>query len=209
MWVFKKWNFFQENNARQASLIKSLREHLIVSDNKRCEISQSLSESAASLKKMENTSKANSEELEKLRRESKHSSSEVGKLRKSLTESNENLESFYTQVLNIFNERLVNWEKHIPNNLQALLRLIRSVEEERVKLRAENYRLKNQLEEADRELKADRASIKEREEENQRLRDGHSEQNSLRLESERKSLEAVKKAEAMKLQHRDSLEQGC
>ena len=34
----------KENNARQASLIKSLREHLILSDNKRWEISSNLNQ---------------------------------------------------------------------------------------------------------------------------------------------------------------------
>ena len=155
---------------------------------------------------MESVSKADQSQLENFRKESQESSAENDKLRKTLTESDEKLCTFYTQTLEIFNERLVNWEKHVLHNLQALLKLMHKVEEERVRLRAENFRLKNQFQEADSELKVDSESIKKRKKENERLRIGQNEQDAKLFEAKMKTSEALEKTDSMEKDYRNSLE---
>ena len=110
---------FRENNARQASLIKSLRESLSIADSKILQFGAEISQKISRINSMETESKMSNSEFEKVRKNSQESMN-------ALSETNRKLKEMFDKIVELLGENLSRWEDNFPDNINDLLSLLES-----------------------------------------------------------------------------------
>ena len=108
---------FKENNARQASLIKSLRESLSLADSKTLQLGTELSEKANRLSEAEKQSELANSVVENLRRSSANSQNE-------LSVSHNKLKDLCRKLVEMLGKDFSAYENGFPGNIDQIISLM-------------------------------------------------------------------------------------